>query len=96
MVVLSVSGCLSLLLAVGVSSLCLSIFSKPCKRAVAAKLPQSLKKRRQWSDETMVLAMEAVKSGRFGVNEAARTYIFLATPLIIALEEEWFMGGTKP
>ncbi len=33
-----------------------------------------VKRRKQWSDQTMLMAMNSVRDGRMGVNEAARTY----------------------
>lgn len=44
------------------------------KRKPAAQPKPPAKKRKQWDNNSMQLAMEAVKSGRLGVNEAARTY----------------------
>ena len=46
------------------------------KAAAAKPSPPPPKKRKQWSNESMVLAMNAVKAGRYGVNEAARTYVW--------------------
>ena len=43
--------------------------------------PPLPKKRKQWSNKSMVLAMEAVQAGRFGVNEAARMYDLPSTTL---------------
>ncbi len=47
---------------------------KKRRKTAAAESPPLPKKRKQWSNKSMVLAMEAVKAGRFGVNEAARMY----------------------
>ena len=52
------------------------------KRKVAAAQPKPpAKKRKQWDNDSMLLAMEAVKSGKLGVNEASRTYGLPSTTL---------------
>lgn len=65
------------------------------KRAAAEPPPPPPKKRKQWSSDSMVLDMEAVKAGRLGVTEAARTYGIPCTTLKDRLRGK-VVHGTNP
>jgi len=72
---------------------------RPKKRKHSSSAPpclQSPKKRLKWTNENMVKAMDAVKSGKCIVKRAAENYKVPRTTLLIEFQEKSSMEVSLP